>query len=373
MKKGALDSLANYRQCPQIILANAPAGAALSVPFTVPGDKLWVPEQELEAVQTIRTLMQLLGLNCVERTNVVAYGNNSFVSDKKNAQPDMLVIPACYGSQATARSAQLGTKMEIAPKVSNSITALHIEDITKVPVSNMREARRVANYLVALIPNCQGLTITSADGSEFETMSFQEFQTLMDSLLVDGQTCFVGASKKMGSMKRDASMLVSITANSATDTLYTVLDSSRAHVTVNRVIDKSYVIPPMLKHTAHQLRTRGYRGLATIGSATTDRGDTIPAAINTGLNPTITAAFTAAKLAKSGFAISGWGVTKQAVYGSFNEAVEVLHKKRLLLKKGEKEGVVLLNLPTGDKPDLHCLVVSDKPADLVARVQRTLR
>lgn len=370
MKKISGNQLGKGIRSAQLVLANALEGASLVVPYTSREDSILVPKANSSDVLAIRTLLWELGLPCANRSDVHQYDLTDLQSLPKAVAKKACILPAEYGSNATLVSEHIGISMSITGRRSNKIDHLHIDDISKVSVSTVRQAHAAANYLLGLVPNTPGLKLTADNGKVFETKNFQEFDAVVRRLLATGKGCFIGISKELGKVTELSTAQLVVGQHKEDDAVISVVKKV-GREEVSEDLSK-WSIPDILTNVSTSMRNRGYQGFVRVTIGKAQRGDKVPAVIRTGFNPQLAAAYTVAKVAiRDAASIPHWALGCHPLgTTSLVDAIVKLHKAGLLSVRNQPAGVVPLSLVSGRARQLHYVAMAGDTTAVTHLVQR---
>ena len=376
MKRVTAPELYQYRNDPRILLANAPDGAALSLPLTLPSDILFVEQRALAEVYAIRHLLATLGLDCVSRKQVFSFGPDRALTSQRNKWADLRVSVGRYGEDAKNFSKKIEVPMEGSARVRNTAESLTIADLRAIEVTTLRQAHSVANAILALVPvenGRPGIKVTAVNGEETKPKSFKEFSDLVSSLLDRDAKCLVGvANCGEGSLRSVAVVQIGVTDDLATDFVCSITDCPVDNLAISRDVTTSK-FPAAVRNTAALLGLRGYRGFASVVLAEAEGGNVIPLSITPGVTVGLAATFTAAKVFARDFAVPQWGIARQKVTSDSTTAETVvarLEKERVFFSKGARAGIIPLTLPDVTKPTLNYIVLAKNTSDVQRMVEK---
>lgn len=369
MKKISAAQLANERRDPRVILANSRQGASLAVPFTFSGDKILVSEAEATEVRFIRNMFAAMGLSCLNEADVIQYNPFGLSKLPVPVSKRSRLLPGEYGKSASQFSQDVNLLMDISRKRSNSITSLHIDDITKVPVSTVREAHAVANYLLALVPTVPALRLTAHNGEVFETKHFKAFDTQIKELLAGGKRVYIGISNELGKVTELSTAQV-VVGESDPDHGVISVTKKEGNLDIAQDLNK-WSMPEVVCRTATTMSDRGYQGVVTVTIGQTERGDKVPARVRTGLNTQFAAAYTVAKITKRDSVEPYWTEAAHPLpVMPLVDALKRLHQKGLVSTRNQFHGVVPLSTVSGKPRLLHYVAMAKSKGDLASLVQR---
>lgn len=375
MKKASVPMLCQYRDRPQIVLANASQGASLSVPFTLEGDKLLVAAAEVDVVSSIRSIFATLDLQCIAQGNILRFDEDTTVPARKTGDKGLRLLPARYGKDATFCSKKLNVPMEIREELSDSFDGQSIELTTAMEVRSLRQAHKVANAILELVPvdaGQAGIKVMTDNAETFAPKDFKEFSAVVRQLLAQGRKCFISTTESSNIVQPLGSVQMLLAEEETDDLVCNVMESPQGALSMSRGIDR-FEIPQVLKTTADFLSIRGYCGFASVSLAKTQHGRIIPTAISYGFTPELAAAFTATKVFARDFKVPEWGVAHQTVSNQPQAAETVLARlgdAKVFFSRGVNAGIIPLTLPTVTCSALKYMVLAENTASAQALVQK---
>lgn len=368
--------LCQYRNDPRIILANAEDGAALSLPLTLPRDVLFVEQGAFAEVYAIRSLLANLGLDCVARNQIFAFGPDRPLTTQKHRGADLRVSVARYGEDAKNFSTKIEVPMEGSSKVSKTAESLTLTDLRAIEVTTLRQAYSAANAILTLVPvenGKTGIKVKAANGEETKPANFSEFSDLVSSLLNKDAKCSVGvAIPGSAALTSVAVAQIGVTDDLTSDFVCSVTDSPKDNLAMSRDVN-TYKLPDAVKNAATLLGIRGYRGFASIVLGETEDGKVIPVSVKPEVTTELAATFTVAKVFARDFAVPLWGIARQSLSHSSTATETVLDRltrEKVFFSKGARAGIIPLTLPTVTQPTLNYIALAKNTSDIQKVVER---